>query len=102
MARDVIAANQYLTGTGECDRGVSATEDDLSIGREFESLAVFLDRELSGHLRPGSDNRSDQDGLGGIGLFEKEGDLSTDVFTAKYDCGPSDYRSVLRISREVD
>src|ERR1700754_4300450 len=39
-AQDVVAADQYLAGTGQRDAGVAALENDLPLGPQHEALRV--------------------------------------------------------------
>src|SRR6266850_2384591 len=90
MARHVCSADQHLAGTSECDRGVSATQDNLPICRELEPLAVSVYEASARPLLLGLHYRPNQDRFGRISSFEEEGNFATDVLAAQHDHCPGD------------
>jgi len=101
MARHVCTTDQHLAGSSECDRGVSATQDDLPICDELKTLLVSVYGDPPRPLLLGLHYRPNQDRSGRIRPLEEEGNFATNGLTAQDDHCPGANRVVLWITCEV-
>src|SRR5213592_315944 len=98
MARHICTADQHLASTSECDRGVSATQDDLPICCELETLAISVYGDLPRPLLLGLRHQPDQDRFRRLGPFEEEGDFATDVLATQDGYCPGENRAIVWIT----